>query len=457
MQISTLPHPSHPFNTRDSTQRSCRTAYEADDKSPLHKYGCGGAYRDELMPPIPCQPLPNRRRTNWQAFYERELPDVLYRVHTPSLSHTSYTNDRGFVPSAGVTRRVFDRLALHNAAVGHCLGWFVQSPSPFVSLTCSFGYAVWEAHRRYAWKRSLKDITICVVDCRALLRRRPAEKYLFHAVELIDGFGPCKPSGCARGCERAARYANIADELLVFGSVPRDTIIGSISFEDLLVRLPEYFFIPHYTQLIPSQRDTTHLLEGFSRNSYRDAYTALERNISTSVTEMSLASHAEAALDIGIAACSNNRVCVTRHLAYHVRIVATDVVNWIISWADMGGEAQDHSVKHIDPAWYVNEYIAFRSILCVWEEEEDFESPEESERQVLPLVNSTVGGIYLQDTMVDPEHEAPGVRDISAQTRIGSTSSAPSLGMGDLNTDWDGVIEQFGAHMRLLGDAEPRS
>jgi len=137
-------------------------------------------------------------------------------------------------------------------------------------------------------------------------------------------------------------------------------------------------------------------------------------------------------------------------------IVATDVANWIISWADVGGEAQDHSVKHIDPAWYVNEYIAFRSILCVWEDEEDFEPPEESERQLSPLVNSTVEGIYLQDTVVD-HHEGPEVRDINAQTRIESTSSSPSLEIGDVNTDWDEVITLFEAHMRLLGDAEPRS
>jgi hypothetical protein len=327
------------------------------------------------MPQVPCRPFPDRRQTNWPAFYERGLPDVLYRVHIPSSSHTSYAEDRGFVPSAGVTRRVFDRLALHNAAVDHCLGWFVQSPSPFVSLSCSFGYAVWEAHRRYTSKWSLKDAIIRFVDCRALLRRRPAERYLFHAVELIDDFGPCGSSGCAHGCERAARYANIADELLVLGSVPGDTIIGSISFGDLLVRLPDYFFAPDYAHSIPSQRDITRFLEGFSRNSYRDAYVALERNISTSVVETNLASHAEAALDIGIGACSD-RMCLIRLSAYHVRIIATDIANWIICWSDLGKGDQDNDdlVQHIDAAWYVNEYIAFRAILCVWEEEEDLES-----------------------------------------------------------------------------------
>ena len=335
----------------------------------------GRVYGNAPMPRVPCRPLPNRRQSNWPAFYETGLPNVLYRVHIPSSSHTSYTKDRGFVPSAGVTRRVFDRLALHNAAVDHCLGWFLQFrvPSPFVSLSCSFGYAVWEALRRYTGKWSLKDAIICFVDCRALLRRRPADKYLFHAVELIDDFGPCASSGCVRGCERAARYANIADELLVLGSVPQGTVIGSISFEDLLIRLPEYFFTPFYAQLAPSQRDITHLVEGFSRNSYRDAHRAVARNISTSTTETSLASHAEAALDIGIAACSDT-TCATRHLAHRVRIVATDVANWIISWADLEAEPQDDLVKHIDAAWYVNEYIAFRAILCVWEEEEDLES-----------------------------------------------------------------------------------
>lgn len=321
------------------------------------------------MPQVPCRPFPERRETNWPAFYETGLQDVLYRVHIPSSSHTSYPEDRGFVPSAGVTRRVFDRLALHNAAVDHCLGWFVHTPSPFVSLSCSFGYAVWEAHRRHTRKRSLKDAIIYFVDCRALLRRRPAERYLFHAVELIDDFGPCGPSGCAQGCGRAARYANIADELLVLGSVPADTIIGSISFRDLLVRLPDYFFTPP----TPSPRDTARLLEGFSRNSYRDAYAALERNISISVAGMSLASHAEAALDIAVAACPD-KLGLVRLSAYHVRIIATAIANWIICWSDLGGGGQDDLIQRIDAAWYVNEYIAFRAILCVWEEEEDLES-----------------------------------------------------------------------------------
>lgn len=68
-----------------------------------------------------------------------------------------------------------------------------------------------------------------------------------------------------------------------------------------------------------------------------------------------------------------------------------------------------------------------------------------------------MGGVYLQDTVVDPEREAPEVRDINAQTRIESTSPSPSLGIGDPNTDLDEVIKHFGTYMRLLGDAEPRS
>lgn len=321
------------------------------------------------MSPTYCRPLPDRRGADWNEFYARGLPNILYRVHDP-ISHSKLVPDRGFLPSSGVTRRAYNQFSLHHAAVEHGVGWVRRAPSPFVSLSCSFGYTVWEACRRYTTKRSLKDTVIWFIDRRTLMRRRPGRRHLFHAVDLIDESGTCSPAKrCTPDCDAAARFASAADEVLVFGSVPAEAIIGSISFEDLVTRLPVYFFNPAAEIIPPPKRDAESFLEGFSKSTYRDAYDALIDRLATLRSAFNPTWHAEAAFELATSVYGSSWRSGP-HTIHDVELIANDVANWIIDWKRIKNSAGNGQIPPgIDVTWYIMDYISFRTIMLVGDDD----------------------------------------------------------------------------------------
>ncbi|KAF8314911.1 hypothetical protein DL93DRAFT_2096948 [Clavulina sp. PMI_390] len=303
-----------------------------------------------------CRPMPDRRQADWATFYRRNIPHVLYRVQSPTRSYTKYDSARGFIPSAGVTRRTYTRSALHDTAIEHCLGYTRRTSSPFVSLTASLGYAIWEAHRRVGLTKSLTDSVLWFVDARILLSRRYPRRHLFHAVDVIENFGPYSvPSACSADCQRAMRFANAADELLILGTVPREAIIGSVLFTDLVPSLPPYFFYDGVGASHAAAGIYTSFLLDFSRMSYRELYDNLVERIALDTSGLDMTLVAERAF---------LQASMVREAQYpgQLQRMAQDIASWLINWEAMRVDGLD---IEIEPRRYIEGYLRFRTTSAV--------------------------------------------------------------------------------------------
>ena len=123
--------------------------------------------------------------------------------------------------------------SVKSAAEKLCPTWLRDNtdPCPMVSLSASFGWAVWEAQRRLD-RGGENDVWIAFIDTVALKEIRSPQQELFHAVELID----------PKVDFAALCFASAFDEVLVWRSVPASTILGVMSFTQHRAHLPTYFY-----------------------------------------------------------------------------------------------------------------------------------------------------------------------------------------------------------------------
>ena len=205
------------------------------------------------------------------------------------------------------------------------------------------------------------------MDGRALSRLRPPRAQLFHALDLIDEYGDGAEVGCSRDCEVAARFANVADEMLVLGGVPEAAIIGGGRFDTILLHLPAYFFREERRDLPPWRRSIEDLDDAFSRKSYREAYLSLSRNVTWSVSTFSPASHADEAVTLAAYVCGEPPGSDNTPLIHGVQTVAGAVLNWVISWRSCdrleGWGSKGVGVLDLDQ--YLSDYIRFASALAI--------------------------------------------------------------------------------------------
>jgi len=317
-------------------------------------------------------PQPRHRSPpDWDKFYESGIPDILYRVHD-GRCHTRYSPTEGFFPKAHR-----DGVPIHCDAVAHC-AWnrgyseiqthYVSETSnyqtAFVSLSCSFIYAVWGA----LWRnlgQNINDVEIWFIDGASLkMMCQPVRSRLFHAAELVQKCGrECVTSSEDR--ERALNFSNLFDTILVLGRVPPQAIIGNISLTDLLPLLPPYFFTEQPAGR-PVPRDCGHLVKYPASKwrplPFRDAHEKLESKVPNMREVRNALEQANLALKLAHHVCRDVSfqepgVRVTgRRL---VGRLAFGVLNCLINWEDMRILDCDGRWEYPGGVW-ITKYLDFR-------------------------------------------------------------------------------------------------
>jgi hypothetical protein len=306
------------------------------------------------MPETPCHPLSEQRYNtphDWDKFYESGMPDILYRVHATD-SCTRYSPTEGFLPTGTCP----DGVASHCDAINHSLSYRLRLPSPFVWMSFSFIYVLWEALRRNQRLHIPQSkIQIWFIDTVSLKRCRPVRSSLFHAVELIQ---KCEGS-CTAQAEHhttALDFASVFDEVLVLGGVPTEAIIGCVSLPELLPLLPPYFFTQEPNGS-PVLGDCL-VYNTPERLALRDGYTQLKRNVPPVDAVRNAFEHVDLALRLAHRVSRDVSVPESdvRDL---LRRLASATVNWLIRWEDTMIPAFDNRWACPGSVW-ITEYLNHR-------------------------------------------------------------------------------------------------
>ncbi|KAG9121862.1 hypothetical protein FRC07_002002 [Ceratobasidium sp. 392] len=171
-------------------------------------------------------------------------------------SQGTYDEEAGFVAAAFCKGQAIEAPPLdpHASVVSHVNRTYTDSP--WISASRQWDWAVWEMCRRQQRFGNDTDIRIAVVDVYALTSnsKRTFRGQIIHALQFLN---PLKLDGSLKTLEN---FANIADELLFYGSIPAHAVVSVVRREDLMCYVPGH--------------DTG----WFKSTSFRDAHWAMRRD-----------------------------------------------------------------------------------------------------------------------------------------------------------------------------------
>jgi hypothetical protein len=152
--------------------------------------------------------------------HEDELPDYT----DADADDSDASSDISGTTAASATAASYDDVIKH-------LDWTKRSTSPYISTSFSFAWAVWEACRRY--RNGVKhDVHIAVIDAHALLGR---------AVTALELLRQGHPDRRHKDHWKFYRFASEAQDVLVFGCIPKNAVLSSVPLLSVLPHLPSYF------------------------------------------------------------------------------------------------------------------------------------------------------------------------------------------------------------------------
>ncbi|KAF9011792.1 hypothetical protein BDQ17DRAFT_788119 [Cyathus striatus] len=111
------------------------------------------------------------------------------------------------------------------------MDWTTRPASPYVSLSFSFIWSIWEAMRRYHLGMK-KDVQIAIIDSIAL------HKKAYTAVQLLR---LASPKERRREYWRWYRYAQESQLVLAYGGVSGTAVLASIPLLSIIPKMPAYF------------------------------------------------------------------------------------------------------------------------------------------------------------------------------------------------------------------------
>ncbi|KAG9122376.1 hypothetical protein FRC07_001290, partial [Ceratobasidium sp. 392] len=119
-----------------------------------------------------------------------------------------------------------------------------EEASPWISASRQWAWAVWEMARRERARKT--NIRLALIDVISLRREsgssdswlsRVYQNRVVHALQFLD------PSKLPREkLRRLQGFANVADELLFYGSIPADAVVSVVRLEDITNHIPGYEF-----------------------------------------------------------------------------------------------------------------------------------------------------------------------------------------------------------------------
>ncbi|KAF9531045.1 hypothetical protein CPB83DRAFT_809322, partial [Crepidotus variabilis] len=117
------------------------------------------------------------------------------------------------------------------AEVARHMDWTTKSSSCYLSASFNFGWAIWEAVKRYHVGVK-KDVQIAIIDTHALGGRAAT------AVQLL-----MKSSSQQRNEQfwKWHRFSQDSQTVLIYGMVPQEAVLASVPLLQILRKMPSYF------------------------------------------------------------------------------------------------------------------------------------------------------------------------------------------------------------------------
>ncbi|KAF5348034.1 hypothetical protein D9758_010056 [Tetrapyrgos nigripes] len=178
----------------------------------------------------------------------------LFRVYTPKKAVSTDEDsaffvgskfDQKYAPSTPISSDMYlpfgsslAETATYEDCINH-LSWETRSSSPFISTSCSFAWAIWDAVRRY--NSGVKhDVEIAVINAAAVAGKAVTALQL-----LKKGNGHTLHEKHSRW----QRFAQESQSVLVYGFIPRSAVLASVPLLSVLDRLPSYFTKPSSSEV----------------------------------------------------------------------------------------------------------------------------------------------------------------------------------------------------------------
>ncbi|KAG8788358.1 hypothetical protein FRC12_014676 [Ceratobasidium sp. 428] len=171
--------------------------------------------------------------------------NFVFRVFDDT-SKAVYTKETGFTACTPLGGDFRDRSSqdLHRSVVSHV--GRAQINSPWISASRLWDWAVWEMSRRQRRSTSNTHVRVAVIDVRKFksssgLDFDPA---CIHALQFLN---PLKEQ--SDYLKKLENFANIADEILFYGSIPACAVVSVVELEDVVQGTIVNGLAPHRTAI----------------------------------------------------------------------------------------------------------------------------------------------------------------------------------------------------------------
>ncbi|CAE6455457.1 unnamed protein product [Rhizoctonia solani] len=169
-----------------------------------------------------------------------EITRLVFRVFDNN-SHQSYSPSTGFTADTDVINP--SDLSSVQRSVEKRISFYNQSPTPWISTTRQWLWAVWEANRRsnraVQMNHPNPNVRIAIVDLDACLDAREGASIPslgYNHLPFIHAL-----SGLSSAVINSQRFADMADEILIYQKVPPPAVISIWQFNSCLSFLPKQF------------------------------------------------------------------------------------------------------------------------------------------------------------------------------------------------------------------------